>query len=237
MNDTKTYIIIGASGGIGRVIVEEVAKVGANVVLSARTESKLLDVAAHLDPAKTLVVPADASQSEEIEKVFALAREKFGKVDVVVISAGTWKRLSIDGSMSEATDLARSHFDALFLPTFIVSFVAQKLFREQGRGLIVNISSHAAIRPELAGNLTYGPLKAAGHHFMLALAHELKGTSVCVTDIMPAIVNTPDNAALLDTEEKRAGAVQSEVIARWIIENADNPDIPREKLFDSAVVL
>lgn len=232
----KTIIIIGASGGIGSVLAREFSREGAKITLVARTKEKLEEVAGTLEY-EHLVFPADATNAEQIENAFVQTKQTFGKVDAVVISAGTWKQLSIDAKTGEAIALSDSHYRSIFSPTFVVGFIAQKFFREQGQGQIFNISSHAAIRPELSANLTYGPMKAAARHFILALSHELKGTNVQVSDLQPAIVNTPDAAGFLDTAEKREKAVQPESIAQWIIENFDNPGLPTEKLFDSKLVV
>jgi len=233
----KTIIVIGATGGIGSVLVKEFLLAGANVCLSARTESTLLELNEKLASPNTLVIQADASKPEDVEIIFSKTTEKFGRVDGVVIAAGKWKILSIDEPLSTAFDLSNVHYQAHFLPTFLTGYIAQKFFRNEGGGLIINISSHAAFRPELLGNLTYGPMKAAAHHYMLALRNELKNTNVRVSDIAPAIVNTSEMASLLNTTEKRNGAVQPEAIAEWIIRNFDNPNIPEYKLFDSTVVL
>jgi len=233
----KNAVIIGASGGIGRVISRRLSEAGANLVLSARSEDKLQALRATLPADRTIIFPADASSPADMEKLFAHAHSTFGPVDLLVIAAGTWKQLGIDAEMSEAVSLAEHHFRSLFLPTFVAGFAVQKHMRREGHGLIVNISSHAAIRPHLSGNLTYGPMKAASRFFCHMLRDELKGTSVRVADIMPAIVNTEEAAELLNTEEKKAAAVQPESIAEWIIEHFDDPEIPAEKLFDSSVVL
>ncbi|HUQ30405.1 MAG TPA: SDR family NAD(P)-dependent oxidoreductase [Candidatus Paceibacterota bacterium] len=233
----KTIIVVGASGGIGSVCARVFAEAGARLVLSARTESKLTALAETLPTKDVLVVPADAGKAEDVAQLFEKAGKHFGTVDGVLITAGSWKQLGIDDPVPDAVALAESHFRGLFLPTLVVADTAQQFFRKQGHGLIMNISSHAAVRTDLPGNLTYGPMKSAARHFMVSLVPELVRTGVRVTDIQPAIVNTPDAAALLDTPEKRAQAVQPEAIPEWIIENFDHPAIATEKRFDSKVVL
>jgi short-subunit dehydrogenase len=237
MTKKQTVIIIGATGGIGSVIARRFAEAGMRVVLSARTKEKLMELKASLGTDDAFIIPADASKIEDVENLFKTVQTDFGGMSAVVIAAGTWKQLSINADTEDALELAEKHFHALFLPSFIVGFVAQKFLRIQGHGLIANVSSHAALRPELDGNLTYGPMKSASRHFMLALRHELEGTGVRVSDIAPAIVNTPDAAGLLDTEEKRSKAVQPEAIADWIIEHLEDPSIPASKLFDSEIKL
>lgn len=234
----KTIIVVGASGGIGRVFCRVFYDSGANVVLSARNEERLNKLKMSLGGERVLVAPTDATFVPDTKAMFEAACNRFGSVDAVVISAGTWRELSVKNATDEALNSSDELYHSIFLPSFVVGFAAQKFFRKQARGgLIINISSHAAIKPELPRNLTYGPFKAAARHFMLALRHELAGAKIRVTDIEPAIVNTPENSFLLNTEEKRKKAVQPEVIAEWIIEHFDDPDIPAEKLFDSDVVV
>lgn len=235
----KTVIVVGATGGIGNVLAHKFHGEGANVVLAARTKHKLEELAGKLGRERTLVMQTDASKAEDVIELFQEAREVFGQVDAVVISAGTWQRLSIEHRVYEAVELVQQHFQAIFLPSFVVGFVAQRFFRDQeGGGLIINISSHAAIRPELSGNLTYGPMKAAAWHFMSALMHEIKDPEVRVVDLKPAIVNTPENTAL-DTPEKRVQAVQPSAIAEWIIDHFHDPDdrLPTSVDFPSSLTL
>ena len=233
--DKKVIIIIGASGGIGSALAQYFSDAGARLTLSARNIEKLNALKEGLKT-DSIVVQVDATKIEDVRNAFSKTKDAFGHVDAVVISAGTWKQLRIDATEEEALTLANEHYQSIFLPGFVAGSVAQKFFRTQGYGLIVNISSHAAVKPELSGNLTYGPMKAASRHFVLALRNELSETNVRVVDLQPAIVNTPDNKGL-DTQEKRDGAVQPKDIAKWIANNIDNPHIAQEYLFESSVVL
>jgi NAD(P)-dependent dehydrogenase (short-subunit alcohol dehydrogenase family) len=233
----KTAIVLGASGGIGSVFARKFYEAGANVVLAARNEKKLIDVAKNLGSERTMVAPVDAADQNGVPELFERARERFGGVDGVVISVGSWKQLNVGDSLALAVGLFEEHVQSLLRPSFLVGYTAAQYFNFHGRGLIANISSHAAVRAELPGNLTYGPMKAAARHFMLALRHELAGSGVRVVDIQPAIVNTPGNRDALATDKQRALAVQPEAIAEWLIEHFDDPEIPPEKLFDSQVVL
>lgn len=233
----KTVVVVGATGGIGRVLTSEFYSAGANVVLVARTLEKLWNLQSTLGTNRVLTVQTDATVVSDVKSLFQKATKKFGIVDAVVISAGTWERLSVNNLPEEALESSKKLFQSIFLPSMMVGFVAQEYFRKQGYGLIANISSHAAVRPWLQGNLSYGSMKAAARQYMLALRHELAGTGVTVTDIQPAIVNTDEAGHLLDTEQKRNKAVQPEEIAMWIAQQIGKKKVPAEKLFDSDVVL
>jgi len=233
----KTFIIVGASGGIGSVLAREFLAEGANVVLAARNEEKLLALKKSLGSGeKILTIKTDATSISDLERLFEKSYERFGSVDAIVISVGTWARLSIDSSPEEVFVLFDKHYTSILKASILPAFIAQRFFIKQDHGLVAGISSHAAVR-QLTGNLSYGPMKAAQRQFMLAIREELAGSGVKVTNLMPAIVKTPGNSEALDTEEKRRAAVQPEEIADWIIDHIDDPNIPAEHLFDSELQL
>jgi NADP-dependent 3-hydroxy acid dehydrogenase YdfG len=233
----KTIVVVGATGGIGRVFSKFFHEEGANVVMASRTKEKLEKLQKAIGVERSMIVETDATMTDSVFNLFNQTIDKFKAIDAVVISAGSWERLSSNNSAVDAKRSQERLFGSIYLPTATVAFVAQEFMKKQGSGLIANISSHAAIRPELQGNLSYGPMKAAARHFMLSLREELKNTGVLVTDIQPAIVNTDEAHHLLDTEEKRKKAVQPETIALWISDQIDRKKVPGEKLFDSDVVL
>jgi NAD(P)-dependent dehydrogenase (short-subunit alcohol dehydrogenase family) len=241
MSKRLTVIVVGATGGIGRVCVQFLVLCKFNVVLFSRTREKLVALAKQFPSDQVLVVAGDASNHSDVEKLFRLTKKRFGHVDGVIISAGTWQRLDLNKKPKEARAAFDLAYETFFLPTGVVAYVAQQIFRKQNRGLIVNISSHITLRHDLPGNHSYSPMKTAGHKLIRDLAYEFKHTKkkgknkskcrVRACDIAPAIVNTPDNAKLLKTKEKRKLAVQPESIARWIVKNFHNRNIPALKHF------
>ncbi len=233
----KTIIVIGAGGDIGSVLSKQFHNQGANVVLVGRTEATLRVVEQNLGAERVLVVPADATDTQAIKSVFDSAVSAFGSVDGIIISAGSWKQINLDDDIDIASSLSDHHYKTIFLPVFIAGWQAQQFFRNQGHGLIVHMSSHAAVREHLRGNSTYGAMKAAARRFILGLADELKENGIRATDLMIAIVNTAKNQGFLDTEEKRGAAVRPEDIAQWIIDHFDDQDIPSSQLLDSTHIV
>ena len=231
--ENRNIIIVGAGGGIGRVMARRFHVAGAVLVLAGRTKQTLDGLATELG-SRAFVVPTDASEPESVHQLFQTASAQLGQVAGVIISVGSWRQVGVDDSLALARDYADEHYQGLFLPALLVGMAAGQFFKLQDRGgLIVHLSSHAAVRPELPGNLTYGPWKATARHLMLALRSELAGTGIRVTDLQPAIVNTPGNRHALGTNERRAQAVQPETIADWLVEHFDNPDIPAEHGFEA----
>ncbi len=234
LND-KVIAIFGASGDIGSELARVFHFSGAKLSLVARGEEKLQVLASKLpDKGRVQVITADASNEEDLLRVFEEIVTRYDRLDVVVISVGTHDWLTIDSDPAEAREMFGKHFQSIFLPSAMVGLMAEQFFRAQGGGLILSISSHAAVRTDLPRNLSYAPMKAAARSFMLSLRSDLKDwPKVRITDLQPAIVNTPSNAGALDTEEKRRKAVQPEEIAEWIIEHFYDPKIPAEKRFDA----
>lgn len=232
----KVVVVIGATGGIGAPLCHRFHQAGARLVLVSRTEEKLARLREELGSGA--IYTFDASNPQEVEEMFYHLRNVMGiKPDAVIITAGTHDSLSIDDTPAKALEMAQRHFHGIFLPSFVVGFMAQRFFRSNGGGLIVNISSHAAVRTDLPGNLSYAPMKAAAWSFMASLMNEIKDPTVRIVDLKPATVNTPGNSEWLDTPEKRATAVQPEAIADWIIEhfNDSNADLPTTVTFDAPV--
>ncbi len=235
----KTIIVVGASGDIGSDISCVFHEAGANVVLASRKEETLLEVQKRMGQERTLVVPTDANNPDAIAALFSKAKEVFGQIDAVIISVGCWDQVGLDDDIKHALAILDKHFETILRPLFIASGVAQQFFREQGHGLIVNMSSHVAIKHFLRGNGTYGPIKSGARWTMLALSDELKekAPAVRAVDLMLAIVDTTKNQKHFETEEKRKGAVQTKDIAQWIIDHFDDPNIPDSVLLDSSTVI
>ncbi|MBY0328567.1 SDR family oxidoreductase, partial [Patescibacteria group bacterium] len=158
----KVIIVVGATGGIGSVLSQVFLEHGAEVVLASRTKENLLELQKTLGAERTLVVPTDATITESVQNLFEETKQAFGHVDAIVNTTGTWKQLSIYETPGAAAELVKNHFQVFFMTSFNVGYIGQDFFRIQdnGSGLIINISSHAAIKPELHGNLTYGPMKS-----------------------------------------------------------------------------
>ena len=85
----QTVIVTGAGSGIGYASAEKFVEGGANVLLVGRTEAKLASAAARLGaPARVAILTADITEPMSGERIVNAAREKFGRIDVLVNNAG-----------------------------------------------------------------------------------------------------------------------------------------------------
>jgi NAD(P)-dependent dehydrogenase (short-subunit alcohol dehydrogenase family) len=133
-------VITGASSGIGRAAALRFAREGARVVLAARSEQTLADVAADCVTAggQALVVPTDVADEAAVERLAARAVERFGRIDVWVNNAGVILYRRFDEvptadfrRVIETTLFGQVHGARAALPCF----------RAQGSGVLINMSS------------------------------------------------------------------------------------------------
>lgn len=185
----KTVVITGASSGIGQSLALALAETGANLVLVARREEKLKEIAAALpEGISSLVIPADVSQEADVQNMIDRTVEKFGGIDVMVNNAGY-------GLFKPIHEMSAEDFDGMIAVNLRGVFLGMKYalarMYEQGRGgAIVTISSLAG-KNGFAGGGGYCASKFGVMGLMEAAFHEARSQNVRVINIAPGSVDTP----------------------------------------------
>jgi short-subunit dehydrogenase len=175
-------LVTGASRGLGRSIAEAFAWRGAILGLVARTESDLHTLVDELPEADHKILIADASDRTQM----ASAVEAFGETDVVVANAGVARYLDFaELPLDEAERMTHVNW----LGTLYTVQPALERMMERGSGSIVIVSSGAGVRAFPQASV-YGATKAAQLAFGRALQHELDGTGVSVTIVLPGELET-----------------------------------------------
>lgn len=185
----KTALITGASTGIGAVYADRLARRGYDLILVARDAAKLSALAARLTAAtgrKAEVLRADLSMTADLRAVEQrLAGDD--SISLLVNNAGLGAVKSLVDSTPEELDyLINVNVTAL---TRLTRAVAPGL-AARGAGAIINISSIAALKPELL-NGTYSGSKAFVLALTQSLHHELAGKGVQVQAVLPGAIGTP----------------------------------------------
>lgn len=213
----KVALVVGASGGIGSVIVKRLCDEGMRVVMSARNRERLEKTAESLKlPAGGYVIlPADGSSFHHVEKLFKDIKKRFKKLDLVIISSGGYESLGIEETLKDASETFQKLVGINLLAVFHIGYAAAGIMKKQNRGIIINISSHAATKI-LHSGLAYGPTKAAARSLMLHLAKELTPHGMGVYNIQPSTVNTPEMSKFI-SEDKKHLAVQPKEIAERVV--------------------
>lgn len=189
-----TALVTGASSGIGWALAELLAEAGYDLVLVARQERRLEDLAASLEQrwqARSLVVVADLSRPESPRLVADRVQAEGLRVEVLVNNAGfgglgPFAAQDLDRALSmiQVNVTSLTALTRLFLPGML----------ERRCGRILNVSSTASFQP---GPLmaVYYATKAYVESFTEALAEELTGTGVTVTSLAPGPTETGFQAA------------------------------------------
>lgn len=188
--ERKTVIVTGATSGIGLGIAEAYARQGANVVLNARSEDKLHEVAKGLGPAERVaVVAGDVADKETGGRMVNVAVERFGRVDVLVNNGGHFYPKAFTEYSEEDVD----RFLAVHLKGgFFNSQAAARQMRKQGGGAIINITTVLASRG-VSAIPSSAPVAAKGglNTLTRSLAIELAPDNIRVNAVAPGIIKTP----------------------------------------------
>ncbi len=191
---SKVVVVVGATGGIGRALVPLLAAQGASLVLAARDQTQLTDLAASVSDTPTLVVPTDITDSGQAEALMQKAVAQFGKIDVLVNAAGAG--LLKQYNKLEPADLEYM-LDLNLKGSFYTSQAAANLMKEQKSGHICNLVGILGKHP-MAMAAAYCASKFGVVGFSKAMADELKRFGVKFTLFYFGGIDSPfwDNVSL-----------------------------------------
>ncbi|AYV25751.1 SDR family oxidoreductase [Streptomyces sp. CJ_13] len=225
--DGKVVAITGASSGIGEATALLLAARGARLVLGARRSDRLTDLVRRITEAggEAVHIRTDVTRREDLHALVGLARERFGRLDVLVSNAGS-------GAISPLDDLRVDEWDQM-VDVNIKGVLhgigaALPVFRAQGSGHFVTTASTAAFRvvPAMA---VYAGTKFAVRAICEGLRQEA-GDSLRVTTVSPGQVHTEfaeasSNAEIRAriTQTRDRLAIPPEAIARAIAFAIEQP--------------
>jgi short-subunit dehydrogenase len=198
-------VVTGASSGIGRETALQLAKAGAKVVLAARREDPLHSLQEECEQAgaRCLVVPTDVANEDEVNALAARAVQEFGRIDGWVNNAGVYAVGSLEQT---PLHVYRRLMDVNYFGVVHGTRAAIAQMKKQGQGgVIVNVSSEAS-NVSTAMLSAYTASKHAVRGFTSAVRQELLDTSVRLSNVMPAGIDTPlfEHAANYSGKETQA---------------------------------
>jgi 3-oxoacyl-[acyl-carrier protein] reductase len=186
-NVTPTALVTGASRGIGQAIAKRLAADGFAVVVNyagnaADAEATVAAITAA--GGKAVAVKGDVGRSEEVAHLFAVARETFGRIDVVVNSAGVMPTVPI-------AEASLADFDRVIATNLRGSFlVLAHAAKELGEGGRIIALSTSVIAKSFPGYGPYIASKAGVEGLVHVLANELRGRNITVNAVAPGPVAT-----------------------------------------------
>jgi 3-oxoacyl-[acyl-carrier protein] reductase len=205
--DGKTILITGASAGIGHACALALAREGANLVLTARRQGRLDELAEAVQRAggRATCVAGDARDEETAVRCVEAATGTFGGLDVLINNAGA-------GIYKNLVDTSADEYDHLFSTnvrsTFLFTRHAVPVMTQRLSGTILMISSMAG-RYGFAGEAVYCATKFAQVGFAQALDKELRPSGIKVGVICPGGVKTE---FALGTGRTEAGVAASTML-------------------------
>jgi NAD(P)-dependent dehydrogenase (short-subunit alcohol dehydrogenase family) len=185
----KIAVVTGGGQGIGKATALKLALAGATVVVAARSKSKLDDVVADVEArgGQAVALTADVTKSADITGLASELWATFGRIDILVNSAGTALIAPLADTSEADWDLV---VDTNLKGTYLCTRAMLDLLRRSEAGLVVNVASKVGLTGHALVS-AYTAAKAGVIGFSRALAHELGPESIRVITICPGPVDTP----------------------------------------------
>jgi short-subunit dehydrogenase len=223
----QAIVITGASSGIGLVTARMAARQGAKVVLVARSEDALRQLADEIkaEGGACVYVVADVGREQDVRRVAETAMQHFGGFDTWVNNAG----VSIYGRVLEVSmEDHRQLFETNYWGLVHGSRIAAEHLRERG-GAIINVGSSLSDRAiPLQGTYCASKHAVKGYTDALRMELEEEGAPISVTLIKPSAIDTPykDHAKnYLPVEPQNPPPVYApETVAEAILYSAEHPE-------------
>ena len=198
----KVAIVTGGSRGIGAAIAASLAEAGAPVVVSGRDAGRLAGVVKDLEAlgGSALAVEGDVAQREDADRLVDAAKQRFGRIDILINNAGVTRDALLVRMKDEDWDrVLNTNLRGPFLTT---RAVAKVMIRQKSGGRVINIASAAGAMGN-AGQANYSASKAGLIGLTKALARELAHWSILVNAVAPGLIET-DMIAAISTEARTA---------------------------------
>ncbi len=232
MSEDRVALVTGGSLGIGRAAVAALAERGYAIAALARDRARLEAAIGTLDEAarrRIMLVPADVTREADVVAAVAAVIERFGRLDVLINSAG--------GSMSARTRLADSTsaewhrlIDLNLTGTYLMCRTALPHLAKSADAYILNVQSTAAYAAQ-AGVSVYAASKYGVRALTEALIEEYRNSTIRITSVSPGPVDTNIWSHKVEppSDETRAKMMRPADIAdifMWLIERPRRLHIP-----------
>ena len=228
MIEGQVIAITGASSGIGKAAALELARLGAKLVLGARHDEALAQVADQIRLAggEAVYRLTDVSKRDDLLRLVSLAQESFGRLDVLFSNAGA---MPIGPFDELAVDDWETMVDVNIKGVLYGIAAALPVFRQQGSGHFIHTASTAA-RKTVPNQVVYSATKAAVLALSEGLRQELAG-QIRVSTILPGFTDTAFSEHVKNPELKaqmqKAGekfAMSPEAVANALVYILQQPD-------------
>ena len=207
-------VITGASSGLGRQMARAFAERGADLVILARREERLLELKKELEgKVKVLPIKCDVTNTSDIENAAKKAEEEFGKVTILVNCAGSSKDAGVLDMTDDEWDFTIATDQT---SVFKMTRAFGNIMKRNNYGRIINIASmYGLVGNTAMGTIAYHSSKGGVVNFTRAVAAELAKYNITCNAICPGYFETELTKAVLDTDDFKAYMKQTVPMGRY----------------------
>jgi len=209
----KTAVVTGASRGIGKALACTAASLGANLVIAARGQGPLKETADELAAkykVRVLPVACDVTKLEDLENLVNQAKEKFGRIDILINNAGVSSQYPFqDQPIEDFERLAHTNYLGYVR---LIRLVINDMIKNKS-GAIINMVSGSTLCDPLPRNfIVYSSLKVGLRAFSKGLFWELRDHGIKVTSILPGVTDTDLTGKLREITNDTSRLMTTEAI-------------------------
>ncbi len=219
----RVALISGAAGGIGLATARLLAEEGVHLVLTDREQDALQKSAADL-PGEPLLIAVDMTRQTEVDDLVRQAEARFGKVDIVVHTAG------VTGAKGDPLELSDADYqeawDTDFFTAVRVARATVPAMRKRGWGRLVCITSENAVQPYWE-EAVYNVAKAALAAFIKNLSYKEAAHGVLCNTVSPAFIETGMTDGMMEKRAEELGVSFEEAVQSFLKE--ERPGIVQQR--------
>ena len=195
----KVAVVTGGAKGLGEAAALALAGAGADVVIAGKTQENNKCASAEIEEMgrKSLAIRVEVQEEDQVKEMVAKVQEKFGRLDIIVNSAGI---ADVKPIIEFPIDEWQKIMDVNVRGTLLCCREAAKVMISQGKGKIINISSMQSFLGR-SGDPAYSASKAAINLMTMSMACEWGVKGICVNAIAPTWCWTDLTRPILEIKE------------------------------------